>query len=222
MGIWLHSVHSIGTKKLIFSPDTDIYHVGLSFTHLLQGMDVVIQLTKTFREGTKFLLFHNLVQAIHSDPDLQGIPFALRSQALQSLYVCTGCDYVSFFRGMGKVSFLSTFFQYASFIAGVSEAPGSIGDLTKEEAYMSFLRLVGATYFRAHASAFEFSSPATLYHSIATGDPAMKHEQWLDIIRKAIWIRADSESKNMPSCNYSTKITLDMMLVGFANVVSGK
>ena len=97
---------------------------------------------------------------------------------------------------MGKVSFLSTFFQ---FIAGVSEAPGSIGDLTKEEAYMSFLRLVGATYFRAHASAFAFSSPATLYHSIATGDPAMKHEQWLDIIRKAIWIRADSESKNMPS-----------------------
>ena len=70
----------------IFSPDTDIDHVGLSFTHLLQGMDVVIQLTKTFREGTKFLLFHNLVQAIHSDPDLQGIPFALRKHYNPSMY----------------------------------------------------------------------------------------------------------------------------------------
>ena len=34
----------------------------------------------------------------------------LLPQALQSLYVCTGCDYVSFFVGMGKASF---FYQHS-------------------------------------------------------------------------------------------------------------
>ena len=27
--VWLRVVHSVGTKKLLFSPDTDVYHVGL-------------------------------------------------------------------------------------------------------------------------------------------------------------------------------------------------
>ena len=197
--MWLHCIHSTGTQKLIFSPDTDVYHVWLVFVSLLQGMEIVIQLTKTFREGSKFLLLHHMLQALHSNPDLQGIPSALRPRALQSLYVCAGCDYVSFFRGMGKVSFMSTFFQYASFIAVGSEAPGSIGDVTLDEAYMSFFRLVGATYFRAHASAFKFTSPVTLYHSVTASNSVEKHEKWLGIIRKAIWLRADTESKNMPS-----------------------
>ena len=115
MRVWLHCIHSTGTRKLIFSPDTDVYHIGLAFVHLLQGMEVVI---KSLREGSKFLLLHNLIRALENDPDMAGIPSTLRAQALQSLYVCTGCDYVSFFRGLGKVSFMTTFFQYASFIAG--------------------------------------------------------------------------------------------------------
>ena len=32
-------------------------------------------------------------------------------QIMQTLFVCTGCDYVSFFSGFGKVSFLRYFFQ---------------------------------------------------------------------------------------------------------------
>ena len=27
--IWLHVVNSIGMKKLVLSPDTDVYHIGL-------------------------------------------------------------------------------------------------------------------------------------------------------------------------------------------------
>ena len=26
--LWLHVVHSVGNKKLFFSPDTDVYHIG--------------------------------------------------------------------------------------------------------------------------------------------------------------------------------------------------
>ena len=27
--VWLHVVHCAGTRKLLFSPDTDVYHIGL-------------------------------------------------------------------------------------------------------------------------------------------------------------------------------------------------
>ena len=30
--VWLHVVQSAGDKKLLFSPDTDVYHIGLSFS----------------------------------------------------------------------------------------------------------------------------------------------------------------------------------------------
>ena len=29
MRIWLHVIHSAGQKKLVLSPDTDVYHIGL-------------------------------------------------------------------------------------------------------------------------------------------------------------------------------------------------
>ena len=54
-------------------------------------------------------------------------------------------------------------------------------------------------YFRAHTSAFEFTSPVTLYHSVTASNIVEKHETWLQIIRKGIWQRVDTESKNMPS-----------------------
>ena len=90
-------------------------------------------------------------------------------------------------------------FSICFIIAGGSEAPGSIGDVTLDEAYMSFFHLVGATYFRARASAFNFTAPVTLYHSVTASNSVEKHEKWLGIIRKAIWLRADTESPNIPS-----------------------
>ena len=58
---------------------------------------------------------------------------------------------------------------------------------------------MGCTYFRAHAAAFEFASPVTLYHSITAISVYEKHDKWLHSIRKTIWLRADTESRNMPS-----------------------
>ena len=96
-----------------------------------------------------------------------------------------------------KRVFFQPFSQYAAFIAGGLDAPGSMGDIslhTDSPSYLSFLRLVGCTYFRAHTSAFEFESPVTLYHSV-TGSATEKHEEWLQLIRQAVWLRADTESK---------------------------
>ena len=48
-------------------------------------------------------------------------------QILQTLFVCTGCDYVSFFSGFGKVSFLH-YFSVAPFISGAN-ANGSLSGI---------------------------------------------------------------------------------------------
>lgn len=29
IGVWLHVMHSTGQKKLVLSPDTDVYHIGI-------------------------------------------------------------------------------------------------------------------------------------------------------------------------------------------------
>ncbi len=49
-----------------------------------------------------------LLRALSGDFALSAIPEHCQAQALQTLYICTGSDYVSFFQGIGKVSFLTT------------------------------------------------------------------------------------------------------------------
>ena len=32
--VWLHAAHSYGTRKMIYLPDTDVYHIGLKILSL--------------------------------------------------------------------------------------------------------------------------------------------------------------------------------------------
>ena len=40
--VWLHCVHSHGTLKLIYSPDTDIYHIGLAIIQSMPATHVPV------------------------------------------------------------------------------------------------------------------------------------------------------------------------------------
>ena len=40
--VWLHCVHSHGTLKLIYSPDTDIYHIGLAIIQSMPATHVLV------------------------------------------------------------------------------------------------------------------------------------------------------------------------------------
>ncbi len=71
--------------------------------------------------------FNNLVQALDSDPDLATLSRSSLPSTCQMLFVCTGCDYISFFKGLGKASFLNAFYQYAPFICG-NRLPGFLSD----------------------------------------------------------------------------------------------
>ncbi len=68
----------------------------------------------------------------------------------QTLFVTTGCDYVSFFNGMGRATFLRYFYQFAEFItSGRGNTPGTLADISLDDGqldtdFLSFLRLIGA------------------------------------------------------------------------------
>lgn len=53
--VWLHCKHSTGSRKLIFSPDTDIYHIGLTICRTMPSTTIHIQLSKSILNDSKFL-----------------------------------------------------------------------------------------------------------------------------------------------------------------------
>ena len=178
------ALHTSGQRLLIFSPDTDVYHIGLVGAQHIPNKAIVIQLSKSLVDSASFLHLHALLQVLQGDPDICNIPPTLRPQALQSLYVCTG-------------------FQYASSIASGSDPPGSIGriSLNRDDlSFYSFIRLVGCAYFMSHSSPFVDIPAVSLYHSLNPAtDLFDTHKQWLTLIRKAVWLRADNESQNVPT-----------------------
>lgn len=65
--VWLQVLWAVGEHKLVFSPDTDVYHIGMLLAHNMG--DVLIQLN-SFGRDLKPLSMHKLLKGIASDPDL--------------------------------------------------------------------------------------------------------------------------------------------------------
>ena len=70
--------------------------------------DIYVQLN---REGSKYMHLSSLPDTECNDRELGTISDSRLLQCLQTLYVITGCDYTSFFHGIGKVAFLKTFYR---------------------------------------------------------------------------------------------------------------
>ena len=126
--------------------------------------------------------FSNCGPVAHIDPNL-------RPQILQTLFVVSGCDNISFFSRLGKATFLRYFYQYASFISsGNRTTLGTLADVALQ-GFLSFIRLIGTVYFKKHSSGFETPSPAS--HFLKFCDPSLtvqhQHSRWLEDIRQTIW-----------------------------------
>ena len=155
--LWLHLRYSAGTKKFILSPDTDVYHIGLPL--VTPEESVIVQLSRPSDKELKLLNVNILIDLLKRDPDLVHIPEINIPRVLQTLFVCTGCDYVSFFSGIGKTFFLKVFFEYAKFIAvdlvgpftGVISHTNLLEQATASQ--LAFFRLVGCAYLKKHANA---------------------------------------------------------------------
>ena len=67
--VWLHCQMSSGKKKLIFSPDTDIYHIGLTVVKTMPDAEIIVQTGKMNTDSQKFVHLNYLLQALATDPD---------------------------------------------------------------------------------------------------------------------------------------------------------
>lgn len=81
MHIWLHCVHSAGNRIMIFSPDTDVYHISITLVGLMPDKQIIVQLSKSLNISPKLLHLNALIQSLENDPDLSGVPTSLRPQA---------------------------------------------------------------------------------------------------------------------------------------------
>lgn len=93
--------HSAGTRKLLFSPDTDVYHIGLPLVNP-DRFDVYVQLSPASSPELRLLHLNQLHLDLAADPDIALVPPGLRACDLQTLFICSGCDYVPFMLGLER------------------------------------------------------------------------------------------------------------------------
>ena len=167
--------------------------------------EVIVQINVPHSQSELFVNLKQLINALQLDPDLATVNTEQLPRIFQMLYVCSGCDYISYFAGAGKAAFFTGFFQHAAFITG-SKIVGelsSTGDVSNN--YLSFLRLIGTLYFKKHYSAVvslrSTETPQQLFNSkqSPTGAPKQQHEQWYNDIRAIVSERITNEEERMPS-----------------------
>ena len=204
--LWLHASKTNCKTILILSPDTDVYMIGLPL-NCMQDKNIIVQISTFNSREVKVLYMNRMRSALSSDPDLANITRISLSMILQTLFVVTGCDYISFFSGIGKATFLRSFFQHAEFITGATQyTKGSLADTelnddTHKLGFLAFMRLIGVVYFKKYATAFELDTPESYFKSFisSTTDAEKQHKVWLEELRTSIWPRITYEDDILPT-----------------------
>ena len=169
MRVWRHALQTHSEKVLIFSPDTDVYNIGL--TMVKPSCQYVVQINLPHHQA-RYVNVNMLLQAFQADPDLASVQQSRLGSIMQQLYISTGCDYTSYVSGFSKAMFLNCFYQHAEFITGMS---GS-GDLSMtnekdmKKGFLALIRLFGTAYFKKNlatvVSRLGCNTPKQLYNSL--------------------------------------------------------
>ena len=199
--LWRHVISSQAHNILIYSPDTDVYNIGLGLIYGLSA-EHIIQLNPPHCDE-QYLHLNKLLQAFENDPDTALLPSHKLGQILQTLFITLGCDYISYISGFGKASVLKCFFQHADFINS-SHMPGCLSETQTynlNSGFQAFLRLVGTLYFKknlpAFVSEYGFATPNQLFNSLDT--VPHKHKIWIEKIRNVVADRIVCEEERVPS-----------------------
>ena len=203
MIIWRHAIQCEGQRILVYSPDTDVYVIGLALMDL--SREYIVQNNVPHAQDLKYVDLNALVKALKDDPDLASLPHDLVSPCFQVLFTVSGCDYISYFAGFGKAAFMNVFYQHAAFITG-DETKGRLSDCSTSDirqGYLAFLRLIGTLYFKKHYSAFVslrgIETPQHLLNSISSTSLLDQHRAWYNDIRAVVSDRITDEDQRMPS-----------------------
>ena len=205
--IWRHAKPSMANDILIYSPDTDIYNSGLGLLHTCTSKHAIhhsvkcAKISRTEVPAPQFSSPERPRPCLSSMTTWQHI-----APTLQSLFICTGCDFVSYFKSIGKPTFFNNFLQHTKFICG-NDMSGSLHQTSihnQSSGFLSFLRLVGTVYFKKHLAAFNsqygHEAPQHLINSIdSTVTNQERHQLWLQKIRETVAERITCEEERVPS-----------------------
>ena len=171
----LHSKLGMYRDIPIYSPDTDVYNIGLGFNYLLAKKSITVQINLP-NKTQRFIDLKVLMTCPMQDPNLATLSPGRKGLTLQILYITSGCDYVPYL--YGKAKFIQIFCEHAKFISehakfiSGTEMEGCLSqaqDSSKEKGFLAFLRLIGTLYFKKHLTAlvtqFECETPQHLLES---------------------------------------------------------
>ena len=199
--LWRHVHNSPGKKILIYSPDTDVYNIGLGLTTTKQ---ILVQLNLP-QYDDHFVNLGRLQKDLQNDSDLIWLKEDKVISIVHSLFTATGCDYISYFHGFGKKTVLSVFFHHCDFITGTS-GEGSLDQIyldNQDKGFLAFIRLVGTMYFKKHFSAFYslfgYELPDQMLKSISSSDNKEKHYTFINNIRGVVNERVTCEDEKVAS-----------------------
>ena len=191
MRIWRHALQSNHQRILIYSPDTDVYNIGLPLADITQ--QYIVQINPR-DDAPRYVHLHRLLSAFRHDPDLASIPKNNVGSIMLQLYATTGCDYLSYVSGVGKGTFISYFCQHADFISS-AEFDGCLTQTKPTDmklGFLSFVRLIGTAYFKKNlatmVSKLGFETPNQLFNSIDLTDVDEKHQEWYRSIKRVIHV----------------------------------
>jgi hypothetical protein len=189
------------SKMFLYSPNTDVYNMGLIIS-IENSKDVIIQNNVQHSLVQTYIHLTNLTLALCTNLDLATLTSSDIGSIMVALYIATGSGFTSYFKSIGKASFLNIFFQLADFFSGKSL--NEFSETNKHMGFLSFLRLVGTTYFKKHYTSFfslyQHHTPQQLYNSI---DVSLfiqdRYKQWIQKIRTVVSERIVSEDQMVPS-----------------------
>lgn len=93
--VWLHAVHCPYNNVLIYSPDNDVYHIGLPLVQQYPQKQFIVQV-KAAGYDSLFLDLNKFLSQLQKHQDLTGVSKDKLACILQVLFIATGCDFVSY------------------------------------------------------------------------------------------------------------------------------
>jgi hypothetical protein len=179
------------SKMFLYSPNTDVYNMGLIIS-IENSKDVIIQNNVQHSLVQTYIHLTNLTLALCTNLDLATLTSSDIGSIMVALYIATGSGFTSYFKSIGKASFLNIFFQLADFFSGKSL--NEFSETNKHMGFYHFLDLLTIHILYQH------HTPQQLYNSI---DVSLfiqdRYKQWIQKIRTVVSERIVSEDQMVPS-----------------------
>ena len=219
MRIWRHVAVVNAHRILVYSPDTDVYNIGTAVAHKFPEKDVIVQVIVAHSRDLRYVQIKNIPKVLENDPDVASLPPGDAVAIFYMLFVVSGCDYISYFNGFGKGTFLNIFYQYAEFVTGKNSS-GLLchySEDNKAVGFLAFLRLIGSLYFKKHYSAVvslkSVETPQQLLNSFPSHSEVDQHKAWFNAIRSIVSDRITNEEEK-DAITYSNVAALATFMLG--------